>query len=627
MPVLCWWVMTRGESINIHTGETKNVLLIIIMHNYKITLYFLIIILICMSRAATFIIYGGKDRYMKEHKVTSIQLFLIPIGFFAVALVMLMALPSSSVEGKDDQVSLTDIELLGKYVFFDKISSPSRMSCETCHNPSDGGTGGVSGVNLHQVAITGANPHTVGNLKPPTNAYASFIDPFHPCATGGLGPQNMCGGNFWNGRAEGLDIALYPDGATKHTGDEIFYTTSGADLESVKPGVRAYSVYFGPVSDQALNPMPNPVEQNISRREVCAHVASAKYASLYKKVWGVAIDCRKAQVAVSASDLNGATEMAYDISFKRLMLSVGAWQASADLNSFSSKRDIALRAELSCACQNPEASEYPGDDICSSVTEASDPAVCTNASYLDSPGDFPLVGFTDQENLGHDLFYGKTSALNPDGKNANCATCHSDHPATFGPGGVIPGDTGSELFQLYSADDYHNIGTPPNPEIPAAYNSDGSLKDPDLGIAGHTGSSFPPGFFKTPTLRNVDKRVDDDFIKAYTHNGWFKSLESIVHFYNTAFLGGVAGPFPGAPDIPYEQTTAYTFNITRCPAQITTEKEALKNNCWPAPAYASPAIPFLVGNLHLTSEEEAALVVYMKTFSDEYTPSAPRPYK
>ena len=36
-----------------------------------------------------------------------------------------------------------------------------------------------------------------------------------------------------------------------------------------------------------------------------------------------------------------------------------------------------------------------------------------------------------------------------------------------------------------------------------------------------------------PTLRNVDKRPRPDFIKAYGHNGYFKSLKEIVHFYNT----------------------------------------------------------------------------------------------
>ena len=39
--------------------------------------------------------------------------------------------------------------------------------------------------------------------------------------------------------------------------------------------------------------------------------------------------------------------------------------------------------------------------------------------------------------------------------------------------------------------------------------------------------------FQVPTLRNVDKRPYPAFVKAYGHNGYFKSLKAIVHFYNT----------------------------------------------------------------------------------------------
>jgi cytochrome c peroxidase len=39
--------------------------------------------------------------------------------------------------------------------------------------------------------------------------------------------------------------------------------------------------------------------------------------------------------------------------------------------------------------------------------------------------------------------------------------------------------------------------------------------------------------FQVPTLRNVDKRPDPRFVKAYGHNGYFTSLKAIVHFYNT----------------------------------------------------------------------------------------------
>jgi cytochrome c peroxidase len=38
---------------------------------------------------------------------------------------------------------------------------------------------------------------------------------------------------------------------------------------------------------------------------------------------------------------------------------------------------------------------------------------------------------------------------------------------------------------------------------------------------------------KVPTLRNVDLRPTTLFVQAYGHNGYFKSLEEIVHFYNT----------------------------------------------------------------------------------------------
>ena len=480
---------------------------------------------------------------------------------------------------------LTKIELLGKYVFFDKISEPSRMACVTCHDPNTGSTGSVSGVNLHQVAITGANPHTVGNLKPPTNAYASLINPFQVCGHGGFlgGLTNYCGGNFWNGRAEGNQPAVSPTGATKHIGDEVFYKTGGEPIPGypVYPGPISpddkYKRYFGPTADQALNPMPNPVEQNILRQSVCQQVKNAKYAPLYKQVWGVDIDCSDAAVSISAPDVG--SEKAFDVSFKRIMLAVCAWQDSADLNSFSSKRDIALSQ--------------------------------------DADGKFPLDGFTAQENRGHDLFYATRFSPLPDGKFGNCAFCHSDNPVLPGPGKK---DDGTEPFQLYSAQDYHNIGTPRNPEIPKTFDKNGNFIDPDLGMTGHLPLDstlspprpYPPGFFKTPTLRNVDKRKDNWFIKAYTHNGWFKSLESIVHFYNTAAVG---------------LKTANDFGITQCADNIATAKDALAHNCWPEPAYGGGGIPFLVGDLRLSKEDEAAIVAYLKTLTDTHTPTAPKPYK
>ena len=96
-------------------------------------------------------------------------IFTTAFGIALLFLTALVVVPQT--------LALTNIELLGKYIFFDNVSVPDRMGCHTCHNPSDGWTGAVSGVNLHQVAITGANPHTVGTLKPPSCAYSSFIVP------------------------------------------------------------------------------------------------------------------------------------------------------------------------------------------------------------------------------------------------------------------------------------------------------------------------------------------------------------------------------------------------------------------------------------------------------------------
>jgi len=488
-----------------------------------------------------------------------------------------------------------ELKLLGKYVFFDQISEPERMACVTCHDPATGWTGSVSGVNLHQVAITGANSHTVGNLKPPSSAYASFSMPFGPCNSGGLRippprGDRYCGGNFWDGRSVGLEKDKDdPDirfiGATKHIGEEVFFKSDGKPLVKYDE-VMDYSKYFGPTSDQALNPMPNLVEQNIDRLSVCLHVQNSNYAALYKTVWGEDINCSEDTVMKSAPDVDG-NETNFDISFKRVILSVGAYEHSSDMNSFSSKRDKALRAELACLDKEGEFKAYYDSKVC-------------DQKNSEDYGKFPLLGLTETENEGHDLFYGK----------ARCSACHSDNGS----------DDGTEPLQRYSRNDFHHLGVPHNAEIPG---------NPTVtGVSGR-GIDALDGFFRTPTVRNVDKRKEHkikEFIKAYMHNGWFKSLESVVHFYNTSFLGD--------DGTPYEETTAAEFGITRCEETMkaneledgVTAKEALANNCWPAPEFDTGVFRRNVGDLHLTAEEEAALVAYMKALSDEYTPKAPKPF-
>ena len=103
------------------------------------------------------------------------------------------------------------------------------------------------------------------------------------------------------------------------------------------------------------------------------------------------------------------------------------------------------------------------------------------------------------------------------------------------------------------------------------------------------------GKFKVPTLRNVDSRPEPDFVKAYGHNGFFKSLKGIVHFYNTR------------------------DTLPACPKGFT-EAQALANNCWPPPEIAVNVNTKEMGNLGLTSDEEDAIVAFLRTLSDGYIP-------
>ena len=55
-----------------------------------------------------------------------------------------------------------------------------------------------------------------------------------------------------------------------------------------------------------------------------------------------------------------------------------------------------------------------------------------------------------------------------------------------------------------------------------------------------------------------------------------------------------------------------------CPDPLTTEADALAQGCWPAPEVAANVNSDELGDLGLTTVEEAALVAFMKTLSDGY---------
>jgi cytochrome c peroxidase len=205
-------------------------------------------------------------------------------------------------------------------------------------------------------------------------------------------------------------------------------------------------------------------------------------------------------------------------------------------------------------------------------------------NQLSSKYDFFLKGeasLTAEEKKGLELFEGK----------AKCANCHTSRP---GANGEPP------LFTDFT---YDNIGVPRNPDnpwykMPAEFNPEGE-KWVDPGLAGFL-QEMPQyamyakenlGKHRVPSLRNVDLRPRPSFAKAFGHNGYFKSLEAIVHFYNTRDVlptaEKVTNPNPGV-------------------------------NSWPAPEVTVNINKEELGNLGLTPEEEAAIVAFMRTLSDGY---------
>ncbi len=170
---------------------------------------------------------------------------------------------------------------------------------------------------------------------------------------------------------------------------------------------------------------------------------------------------------------------------------------------------------------------------------------------------------TTQEQRGMDLFEG----------TAKCTECHTmDSP------------TNKPIFSNFT---YSNIGTPKNPDNPvydnnANYIDVGLSANPDL----TTAVNAERGKFRVPTLRNVEVTA------PYLHNGVFQTLEDVVSFYNTRD-SRACWDEPG--DIPFV-------------------------NCWPEPEVIDNMDLNNMGDIQLTAEDEAAIVAFMLTLTDGYTP-------
>ncbi len=364
----------------------------------------------------------------------------------------------------------------------------------------------------------------------------------------------------WTGRIAGINLhgAVYRGAVPQRFGDRKPPSTAYATFSPVFhfdgaefvggnfwDGRATGEMLGNPAADQALGPFLNPVEQNMpSKQAVCEAVADSKYAGLFEAVWGPgSLDCSL-----------GGFEATYD----RIGLSIAAYEGSPEVSPFSSKFDAYWAACLDAG---------------------NDPEHCGLAEG-DQPVLDPGAILSDQEFDGLIEF------------GEYCSACHVSHEA--GPDGTPP------LFTDFT---FENIGVPRNLENPFydmddVFLGDGSPINPlgvdfiDLGLGAFLRTrpewsdmaDDNDGKHKVPTVRNVDLRTGAGFPKAYMHNGAFKSLEEVVHFYNTR-------------DVPEEN--------------------------WPPPEVDAnvnrdilEGVP--LGDLQLDEEAEAAIVSFLATLSDGY---------
>jgi cytochrome c peroxidase len=294
-----------------------------------------------------------------------------------------------------------------------------------------------------------------------------------------------------------------------------------------------------PLADQALGPFLNPVEMaNTSKAQVIADVAASEYVTLFEQVWGPG----------SLADV----EAAYD----QVALSIAAFERTALFGQFTSQYDYYLQECLAM-----------GGDMTDCALGAGKTARKAGKKF-----------FSKEEWDGFQLFMGENNndGVMEKGEGAMCVACHvADW--TPDPGNVVvpawaPTGWVPPVFTDFTFD---NLGVPKNTEYPL---------DPDalvdLGLGAIVGDEDENGKFKVMTLRNIG------LTEPYAHNGLFKSLKEITHFYNTRDV-------PGARK---------------------------KGADWPPPEFPDTMNVDELGNLGLSDDDEDAIVEFMKTLSDGWTP-------
>ncbi|MFC2166381.1 cytochrome-c peroxidase [Acidobacteriota bacterium] len=381
---------------------------------------------------------------------------------------------------------------------------------------------------LSPIEELGKNLFFDASLSNPPGQPCSFC---HGLEVGFTGPMEEFNeqGSVYEGAVKGRFGNRKPPAAA-YAGDSpvLHIDEEGTFIGGMFWDGRATGEQIGdPLTEQAMGPFLNPLEMNAAdKKEVIAKVKNSDYADLFENLWG-------AGLLDTEEDIDGT--------YEKIARSIAAYERSAEVNPFSSKFDEFWSNARGLGMDVAEIDE-------------------------DNWQNFQDLGLDSAELEGLMLFATK----------GKCAECH-----------VLESEKGKP--PLFTDFTYDNLGVPKNPDLPfysmaEEWNPDGEdWVDTGLGgflegtekYAKYAEENY--GKQKVPTLRNVDLRPREGFVKAFMHNGVFQTLKDVVHFYNTRDLA---------------------------------EEE------WPPPEIAVNVNTEELGDLGLTPEEEDAIVLFMKTLSD-----------
>ena len=374
------------------------------------------------------------------------------------------------------------------------LSDPPGYACIQCHIPQAGDTGPDSMVNEFAGTMPGVRKDRWSNRKPQTYRYTAF-SPYGPYYDTNLAV--WLGGTFWDGRT--------------------------VDLQG-----------------QAQQPPINPVEMaNIP----LPGTSSPPGATGYPPVFGgysplLAEKLQKRPYTKQLLDVYGPD--VFDVMTPQQIYvnvfahGVAVFQGSGQVCQFSSKWDASQYGTPPKNLYTLSASEENGR-----ILYGSGPNPTNNPRF----GSAQCFACHDSTGLAGGLVPAANVPKLTEGKNTFTMYCFANIgvPRNF-PNNhyYFETDCASNPFGCNPlGTNYIDYGLGANPNPSPTKNPCGVLLNGGgtvFNVPGPTNgfdiTQFY-GLFKAPTTRNVDQRPkENNFVKAYMHNGVFTSLEEVVHFYN-----------------------------------------------------------------------------------------------